>query len=225
MTVVGELTAASGMALIFDMDGVMVDSNPLHALVWREYLQKFEIPADGIDTRMQGKRNDEIVRELFGPHLDEEEIFAHGAGKEALYRLRMAEQLEENLMPGLRVILEQNRQRPLGVGSNAEPANLDFVLDGAGLRPYFQAIVDGHQVANPKPAPDIYLRVAGQLGVAPRNCIVFEDSPSGIAAGRSMGARVVGVCRQGRQLPGTDLSIRDFTDSSLPEWLAAQEPL
>lgn len=225
MTVVGELTAAPGLALIFDMDGVMVDSNPLHNLVWREYLQKFQIPADGIETRMQGKRNDEIVRELFGPDLDEEVIFAHGAGKEALYRQRMAVQLEENLMPGLRAILEQNRQRPIGVGSNAEPANLDFVLDGAGLRPYFRAIVDGHQVANPKPAPDIYLRVAAQLAVAPRNCIVFEDSPSGIAAGRTMGARVVGVCRQGRQLAGTELSIRDFGDPLLPAWLAAQGPV
>jgi HAD superfamily hydrolase (TIGR01509 family) len=225
MTVVGSLTAAPGIALIFDMDGVIVDSNPLHGRVWREYLQKFNVPADGIDTRMQGKRNDEIVRELFGPALGEEEIFAHGAGKEALYRQRMAEQLEESLMPGLRVILEHNRQRPVGLGSNAEPANIDFVLDGAGLRPYFRAVVDGHQVANPKPAPDIYLRVAAGLAVPPANCIVFEDSPSGIAAGRAMGARVVGVCRHGRQLPGTELSIRDFRDPSLPLWLAEQEPV
>ncbi len=219
------LTAAPGLALIFDMDGVIVDSNPLHGDVWREYLQKFNVSADGIDTRMQGKRNDEIVRELFGPTLDEEQIFAHGAGKEALYRQRMAEQLEENLMPGLRTILEHNRQRPLGVGSNAEPANIDFVLDRAALRPYFRAVVDGHQVANPKPAPDIYLLVAAQLDVSPANCIVFEDSASGIAAGGAMGARVVGVCRQGRQLPGTQLSIRDFADPSLAEWLAVQEPI
>jgi beta-phosphoglucomutase len=225
MTVAGRLTAASGLALIFDMDGVIVDSNPLHGDVWREYLQKFNVSADEIDTRMQGKRNDEIVRELFGPTLNDEQVFAHGAGKEALYRERMAAQLEQNLMPGLRAILEHNRQRPLGLGSNAEPANLDFVLDGAALRPYFRAVVDGHQVANPKPAPDIYLRVAAQLAVPPANCIVFEDSPSGIAAGRAMGARVVGVCRHGRQLPGTQLSIRDFADPALSAWLAAQEPL
>ncbi len=225
MTVAGMLTAAPGLALIFDMDGVIVDSNPLHGHVWREYLQKFGISADGIDTSMQGKRNDEIVRELFGSFVDDEQIFAHGAGKEALYRQRMAEQLEANLMPGLRAILDHNRQRPLGVGSNAEPANIDFVLDGTALRPYFRAVVDGHQVANPKPAPDIYLRVAAQLGVPPANCIVFEDSPSGIAAGLAMGARVVGVCRHGRQLPGTQLSIRDFEDPSLAHWLAAQEPM
>ena len=219
------MVTATGLALIFDMDGVMIDSNPLHAVVWREYLKEFAISADEIDTRMQGKRNDEIVRELFGPSLSEAEIFAHGAGKESLYRARMSPQLEANLMPGLRPLLEQNRSTPLGVGSNAEPANINLVLDGAGLRAYFGAVVDGHQVANPKPAPDIYLRVAAELNTQPANCIVFEDSASGIAAGRAMGGRVVGVCRFGRQLPETALTIRDFTDPALAHWLAAQVPV
>ncbi len=203
----------------------MIDSNPLHGLVWREYLKSFAISADEIDTRMQGKRNDEIVRELFGPSLSDNEVFAHGAGKEALYRARMTPQIEAHLMPGLRPFLERNRTLPLGVGSNAEPANLTLVLDGAGLRPYFGAVVDGHQVAKPKPAPDIYLRVAAELGIAPVNCVVFEDSASGIAAGRAMGARVVGVCRFGRHLPETEVTIRDFTDPALAGWLAIQAPL
>ena len=219
------MLAATGLALIFDMDGVMIDSNPLHGIVWREYLQEFAISADEIDTRMQGKRNDEIVRELFGPSLSEDEVFAHGARKEALYRARMALQLEANLMPGLRPLLERNRSAPLGVGSNAELANIDLVLDGAGLRSYFGAVVDGHQVANPKPAPDIYLKVAAKLATAPANCIVFEDSVSGITAGRAMGARVVGVCRFGRQLPETAITIRDFADPTLAAWLADQVPV
>lgn len=223
MTVSGPLTVSPGLALVFDMDGVLIDSNPIHGEVWRRYLQNFSVSAEEIDTRMQGKRNDDILRELFGTALSHREILAHGAAKEALYRQLMAGQLEENLMPGLRNILDQNRQRPLGVGSNAEPANIDLVLDGAALRGYFGAVVDGDQVARPKPAPDIYLRVAQLLAVDPRNCIVFEDSPSGIAAARAMGARVVGVCRQGRNLPETDLSIRDFADAALPAWLAAQE--
>ena len=219
------MVIATGLALIFDMDGVIVDSNPLHGVVWREYLKDFSISADEVDTRMQGKRNDEIVRELFGPGLSEDEVFSHGARKEALYRARMAPRLEANLMPGLRPLLERNRSIPMGVGSNAESANIDLVLDGAGLRSYFGAVVDGHQVANPKPAPDIYLKVAAELATVPANCIVFEDSASGIAAGRAMGARVVGLCRFGRQLPGTALTIRDFADPVLAGWLADQVPL
>ncbi|MFO0504710.1 MAG: HAD family hydrolase [Acidobacteriota bacterium] len=223
MTASGTLTVASGLALIFDMDGVLIDSNPLHGKVWRQYLQKFSVSAEDLDTKMQGKRNDDILRALFGAVLSHREIQAHGAAKEALYRQSMASQLEENLMPGLRNILNQNRHRPLGVGSNAEPANIDLVLDGAQLRGYFRAVVDGDQVAKPKPAPDIYLRVADLLAVAPHNCIVFEDSPSGITAARARGARVVGICRLGRNLPGTDLSIRDFADPALTGWLSAQE--
>ena len=217
------LTAAAGLALVFDMDGVILDSNFLHAKVWREYLQRFNVSADGIDTRMQGKRNDDIVRELFGGDLSQEEILAHGSRKEALFRQHMAGQLEENLMPGLRTLLGSNRHLPLGVGTNAEPANIDMVLDGASLRHFFRAVVDGDQVSKPKPSPDIYLRVATLLEVAPRNGIVFEDSPSGIAAARAMGGRVVGVCRKGCQLPGTELSIRDFADPALANWLSVQE--
>ena len=219
------MVTPTGLALIFDMDGVIIDSNPLHAAVWREYLMRFSISADEIDTRMQGKRNDQIVKELFGTSLSEAEVFAHGAEKESLYRARLSPRLEVHLMPGLRPLLELNRSTPLGVGSNAEPANINQVLDGAGLRTYFAAVVDGHQVANPKPAPDIYLRVAAELKTNPANCIVFEDSASGIAAGRAMGGRVVGVCRFGRQLPETALTIRDFNDPALAQWLAAQAPV
>ena len=86
-------------------------------------------------------------------------------------------------------------------------------------------IVDGHQVEHPKPAPDIYLRVAEQLGAAPANCIIFEDSDSGIAAARAAGARVVGVCRYGRRLEGTDITIRDFNDPQLAAWLRTQNPV
>lgn len=93
-------------------------------------------------------------------------------------------------------------------------------MDKAGLRGRFRAVVDGHQVEHPKPAPDIYLRVAQMMDVDPHACVIFEDSPSGIRAARAAGAKVVGVDRGGRQLEGTDLTIRDFADPALAVWLA-----
>ncbi|MFN7650257.1 MAG: HAD-IA family hydrolase, partial [Acidobacteriota bacterium] len=75
----------------------------------------------------------------------------------------------------------------------------------------------------PTPAPPSSPRVADLLPVAPHKVIVFEDTPPGITAARAMGARVVGICRLGRNLPGTDLSIRDFADPALTGWLSAQE--
>ena len=105
------------------------------------------------------------------------------------------------------------------MGSNAEPANIDFVLDGAGIRGHFQSIADGHQVAHPKPAPDIYLLLAQRFGVSPANCIVFEDSATGVAAGVAAGMRVVGVATSDKHLPGVEIMIQDFLDPKLHVWL------
>jgi beta-phosphoglucomutase-like phosphatase (HAD superfamily) len=99
---------------------------------------------------------------------------------------------------------------------------VDAVLDGAGLRGYFRVIVNGHQVHNPKPHPEIYVRTAGLLGIAPPNCIVFEDSEAGLAAAQAAGMRTVGVTTTHEELPGVELSIRDFHDRALEPWLRAQ---
>lgn len=205
-------------ALLFDVDGVIIDSMPLHTEVWRLYLERQGLRIDRIADRMHGKRNDELVAEFFGPGLDEETIFRHGAAKEALYRELMREQLQDRLVPGVAGFIEQNSALPKAVGSNAEPANVDFVLDGADLRRHFQAVVDGMQVKRPKPYPDIYLRAADLLGVDPANCVVFEDSPTGVTAARQSGARVVGVATHG-PLAGVDFQIRDFTDPGLQAWI------
>jgi HAD superfamily hydrolase (TIGR01509 family) len=132
----------------------------------------------------------------------------------------MKPHVREKLIPGVSSFLDKHRGSPLGVASNAEPANVAFVLDEAGLRPYFSAVIDGHQVKHPKPDPEIYLRVAQQLGVAPAECVIFEDSETGIQAGTAAGSRVVAIRSSEVPLPPTDLSIRDFNDPLLYEWLA-----
>jgi len=128
-------------------------------------------------------------------------------------------------VPGLRRFVESHRDTPMGIASNAEPENIDILLDRAGLRPYFRVVVDGHQVRNPKPYPDIYLRAAELLGVAPRNCIVFEDSHSGVAAAVSAGMRVIGLRTTEANLPGTHLTIDDFDSTGLDSWLRSQIPV
>jgi beta-phosphoglucomutase len=201
------------------MDGVIVDSNPLHTIAWRIYLKQRGVSADGIEERMHGKRNDELVRAWFGPDIGEEEVVAHGANKEALYREMIRPQLEARLVPGIRAFLARHAGRPMAVVSNAEPANIEFVLGEAGLRSYFRAVVDGHQVERPKPHPDIYLRAAELLGAAPSQCVVFEDSRAGIEAGQAAGARVVAVKTTAASLPQVDCEVADFNDPALERWL------
>jgi beta-phosphoglucomutase len=211
-----------GLALIFDLDGVVVDSMPVHQIAWRRYLESIGIDAWDIVSRMHGRRNDEIVRDFLGRDAPEDEVIEHGAAKERLFRKIMGERLTQSLVPGITEWLKRTIGTPVALATNAERPNIDFVLDGAGLRPYFQAIVDGSQVARPKPSPDVYLRAARELGVSPEQCIVFEDSPVGVAAARSAGMRVVGVLTHSSPLADIQYAVSDFHDPGLEAWLSAQ---
>jgi len=215
---------AGGLALIFDLDGVIVDSMPLHTVAWRAYLESLGISNNDIENQMHGRRNDEIVNALIGADLPPDQIFRHGAEKERLFREMLLPRLEQHIVPGVREFLEATNGTPRAVASNAEPANIDLVLDGAGLRPYFPVVVDGHQVSRPKPWPDMYLRAAELLRTPPRNCVIFEDSAPGIAAARAAGARVAGIGTHTMDLADVDLLVRDFRDPGLSQWLEQQQP-
>jgi beta-phosphoglucomutase family hydrolase len=209
-------------AFLLDLDGVVIDSMPLHTEAWEVYLDRHGIVVHDLVARMHGRRNDDIVEMFFGADLSPDQIHAHGAAKEKLFRELMRPRLAEHLVPGILEFLEKHAKVPTGLASNAEPPNIDFVLDGVGIRKHFDVIVDGHQVQRPKPFPDIYLRAAELLGVTPQDCVVFEDSPAGIEAGRSAGALVVGVATHSGDLPPVHLSIHDFHDERLEAWLESK---
>ena len=211
------------VAMIFDLDGVLVHSMPLHVTAWEKYLENLGIAVTDMERRMHGKRNSELVRELIGSDLAEDVVFEHGAAKERLFReMLMKSQLAKSGVPGIVEFLERYKEVPKAIGSNAEPANIDFVLDGLDLRKYFSFVVDGHQVSRPKPFPDIYLRAAELLGASPGNCIVFEDSPTGVEAGLAAGMKVVGVETTPTAFVGVDLHVKDFLDPKLEPWVEAR---
>jgi beta-phosphoglucomutase len=212
---------APGLALIFDLDGVIVDSMPLHTKSWYVFRERHGIQAKDMVERMHGRRNDEIIAEFFGTQLSAEENFRLGADKEALWREMMAPVLEEYLVPGIAEFLERYSEAPIGLATNAEPGNADFVLGKAKLRTRFKAIVDGMQVAKPKPWPDVYCRTSDLLGVEPSDCIVFEDSPTGVQAAKAAGMRVVGILTHTR-LEGVEFSCDNFLDPALDVWLSTQ---
>jgi beta-phosphoglucomutase len=219
-----KLHLTPGLGLIFDLDGVIIDSMPFHQRAWQRYLEVTGIGSgDSLDF-MHGQRNEEIVRALLGPDADLQTVIAHGAAKEQMYRDMLRERLGEHLVAGIAEWLEHIAGAPIALATNAERANVDFVLDGGSLRRYFDAIVDGSQVERPKPAPDVYLRAAELLNIPPRNCIVFEDSPVGVAAAVAAGMRVVGVLTHAAALDGIRFSIANFLDARLDSWLSAQSP-
>jgi beta-phosphoglucomutase family hydrolase len=218
-----KLQAQRRVAFVFDMDGVIVDSNPVHREAWEAFNRRYGVETtEAMHRFMYGRRNDEIVRGFFGDNLPAEEVTARGAAKERLYREMTAGKVEGMMLGGLRRFLESRRDAPMALASNAEPENIAFVLAESGLGKYFRVVVDGHQVERPKPFPDVYLRAAELLGEPPDNCIVFEDSYSGVEAARAAGMRVVGIRTTHRELPGAELTIDDFLSEELETWLGAQ---
>ena len=211
------------IALIFDMDGVIVDSNGVHRESWEVFNRRYGLETtEEMHQRMYGKRNDQIVRDFFGNGITALEVDVRGRAKEQLYREMMGGRTRNFQVPGLREFLDRHRDLPMGVASNAEPENVAFVLDELGLQPYFRVVVDGHQVHHPKPHPDIYLRAAELLETEPANCVVFEDSHSGAAAALAAGMRVIGLRTTFDNLPGTLLTIDNFLSGDLESWLQAQ---
>lgn len=215
--------AESVEALIFDMDGVLVDSNPLHCQVWEVFNRRYGLETTPeMHERMYGKRNDQIVRDFFGSSLSEEEVVERGRAKEALYREMADGRVEELLVPGLRGFIQKYHYLPKAIATNAEPDNVNFLLDRTGLRGSFSAVVDGHQVEKPKPYPDIYLRAAELLEKSPSKCVVFEDSHSGINAALAAGMQVIGITTTHVNLPGTSITVDNFLSRELASWLEAQ---
>jgi beta-phosphoglucomutase len=208
-------------ALIFDMDGVIVDSMPFHTRAWELYLGRLGYDARGLNERMHGKHNDELLREFLGAEATLELIQRMGHEKEALYRELIGVELEANLVRGVTEFLVRHEAVAKGVASNAIAANVDFVLDGANLRRYFRVAMDGQQVRLGKPHPEIYEKTSDLLQVPRENCIVFEDSQTGIDAARAAGMTVVAINTHRAALHGQAFETTDFADPELDRWLVS----
>ncbi|MBV9035948.1 MAG: HAD-IA family hydrolase [Acidobacteriaceae bacterium] len=216
-------TLAKPLAMIFDLDGVLIHSMPMHVVAWEHYLDHLGVQVENLEARMHGKRNSELVRDFLGNAASEEAVLEHGRAKERLFReLLLKEDLTRFQVPGVRQFLERYKNVPKAIGSNAEPENINFVLDRFNLRPYFSVIVNGLEVERPKPFPDIYLKAAQHLQVKPEHCIVFEDSPTGVEAGIAAGMRVVGVETTPTEFVGVALRIKDFNDPALQRWIQSE---
>ncbi|OIN58363.1 HAD family hydrolase [Arsenicibacter rosenii] len=216
-------------AVIFDMDGVIADTNPHHQIAWRKYYERYgkTLSDDEFVEYISGKHNNHIIAHLFdGKPLTADESRQLAYEKEALFR----ELYKDAVQPvaGLETFLKSLKAAGIktAVATSAPVENLDFVIDALGFRPYFDALLNEGLVTNPKPDPEIYLKAMDMLGVTPAESIVFEDSLTGIKAGKSSGARVVGVSTtepEATLRPLVDDVIRDFTEMS-PERLQALFP-
>ncbi len=181
-------------AFIFDLNGTMIDDMQYHAEAWYDILNddlKAGLSWDEVKTEMYGK-NDELLKRVFGnDRFSQEKLNELSIEKEKRYQKAYLPKLQ--LIKGLQQFLEKARelQIPMAVGTAAIPFNVNFVLDGLSIRPFFKAIVSADDVATSKPDPETFIKCAQLLDVAPRDCIVFEDAPKGVEAAQNAGMKSV----------------------------------
>ena len=214
----------SSFAVIFDMDGVIIDSNPFHKISLRLFCEKygFHLSDEELIKKIYGRTNKEWIANLFGA-LSKEELSRFGEEKESLFREVYKNDIRS--LEGLPGFLQSLKEKniPMAIGTSAPRSNVDFVLSHTGLDGYLSAILDESDVEHGKPNPEIYLKVAAKLGFEPAQSVVFEDSLSGIESARRAGAKVVGVTttHSAEELRHTDFVIKDFAGLDPDQLFAA----
>lgn len=201
-------------AFLFDMDGVIVDTNPYHKITLRQFAEKYgySLSEEELIKKIYGRTNKEWIPNLFGRSMSPEEVSRYGEEKEQLFRDLYEKDIKE--VVGLTEFL--NAAMKLGVkmaiGTSAPRSNVDFVLKHTGIGKYFSAILDESHVTHGKPNPEIYINCAAALQFPPSQCVVFEDSLSGVAAGKTAGCHVVGITTtHSKEELATKVTMKDFT--------------
>jgi sugar-phosphatase len=175
----------SGDAVIFDLDGVLVDSEPANEQRWREWAERRDIPFAEIEAVYHGRPMQEVIRAV-APHLDAE------AETERLDDLMVVAPEKVRSFDGAAALLDGLPEGRWAIATSGRRRTATNRLRHVGL-PVPEVLVTADDVANGKPAPDPYRLAAERLGVDPGRCVVLEDAPQGIEAARRAGARVVGV--------------------------------
>ena len=205
-------------AFLFDLDGVVVDSNGLHVESWKEVARRHGFAC--LDPEHIGKcglRTRAVIRDLLRWPVSAADADRIGFEKEDLYR-EWIRRDGIRPIPGVLEFLAEARRLgiPCAVGSSAPRENVDLCLRALGLEGTFAATVSGADVSRGKPAPDIFLKAAAGLGVAPRDCLVFEDAPAGVAAAHAAGMRAYALLTSHarNELADADFVAVDFTGLS-----------
>jgi beta-phosphoglucomutase family hydrolase len=182
---------------IFDMDGVLVDNLDYHLSAWKQLGQ--ELGRTITDAQIQqvfGQRNREMLRALIGKDFSEDKVRQHTLRKEEIYRGLIREFLAEVKVPGLKCLLEGLSEAQFGIAlaTSGPIENVQLVLEGLSVSSYFREILTGADVSRGKPHPDVFLLAAERLRLPPEECVVFEDSISGVEAALAANCQCIALC-------------------------------
>ncbi len=179
-------------AFLFDLNGTMIDDMDYHVRSWHRILNELgaNLSKSAAKAECYGK-NHEVIERVFPGRFSEAEKDRMSIEKEKQYQEEYRPSLE--LIPGLMEFLIEAKKNNIktAIGSAAIMFNIDFVLDGLNIRDYFDVIVCADDVSKSKPDPETYLKCASLLGVAPEDCLVFEDVPKGVESAYNAGMKAM----------------------------------
>jgi beta-phosphoglucomutase len=181
-------------AVIWDVDGTLVDTAELHFQAWVKVARKLNKPFTRDDFAATfGRRNPEILRQLFGEELTEQEVADLGALKEDLYREEARKGVD--LLPGVRPLLEGLHAAGFlqSIGSSAPLRNVELIMKLTRTASFFNAVSSMEDTQRGKPDPQVFLVAATKLGVSPERCLVMEDAVAGVQAAKAGGMKCIAV--------------------------------
>lgn len=185
----------AGLGVIFDMDGVIMDNNPYHEKAWKAFCKNHQL--DLTDEELQnyvfGRIAKDTIDFIFKKKHSQEDVDRYVNEKEEIYRAMYTDKIK--LLEGLKEFLEELKENkvPAAVATSAPRDNVEFVFKYLPIRNYFEFVLDASHIQNGKPNPEIYLKSISKLGLEPNQCIIFEDSLSGVQAALDSGAQVIAV--------------------------------
>lgn len=207
---------------LFDLNGTMIDDMRYHTQAWHSILNNLgaNINYEQVEREMYGK-NEELLIRIFGEnHFTPDQRKEMSLRKEEKYQEEFRQQLK--LIDGLKGFLQKAKEHhvKMAIGTAAIMFNVDFVLDGINIRHYFDALISADDVSKSKPNPETYLLCADKLGVNPKSCVVFEDSPKGVEAAQNGGMDAVVILTMHKKeefdhLKNILFFIGDYNDTSL----------
>ena len=209
-------------AFIFDLDGVLTDTAEYHYRAWKRLADEEGIPFTRQDNEaLRGiPRRESLLIILKGRPYPEEKIQEMTEHKNRYYLEFIKESTSRDLMPGAKELLEEIRAAGLKAAIGSASMNTTEVIDRLGIRSLLDAISDGHSVERQKPAPDLFLHAAAQLGLPPEVCVVVEDAAAGVEAAIAGGFRSIGL-GQLERVGKADLVLLSLDGAHLAGILAA----